>query len=158
MGYHYGLFALDPKMAPAKPSERTGCEIGPGANGKDRELKDLTLDRLVTSRNITMAQFGEAFRDYKFGYLYFPVQDATGLKGAYHFTLSFTSLYRLQPGAPLSTPAGTSAANMPAAFEPSGTLSLYDAVRRELDLKLEKVQRPEPALVIDHVDEQPTPN
>lgn len=35
---------------------------------------------------------------------------------------------------------------------------LFDAVRKELGLKLEKVQRPEPVLVIDHVDEQPTPN
>jgi uncharacterized protein (TIGR03435 family) len=154
----YALVAVDPKMAPAKSSERTGCEIGLGASGKDPELKDPALDRLVTCRNITMAQFGEALRDYKFGYFYFPVQDATGLKGAYDFTLSFTSLYRLQPRAPFSTPSGTSAANMPAASEPSGALSLYDAVRRELGLKLEKVQRPEPVLVIDHVDEQPTPN
>jgi uncharacterized protein (TIGR03435 family) len=29
---------------------------------------------------------------------------------------------------------------------------------REIGLKFEKVQRPEPVLVIDHVDEQPTPN
>jgi Protein of unknown function (DUF3738) len=37
-------------------------------------------------------------------------------------------------------------------------LSLYVAVRKELGLKLEKVQCPEPGLVIDHIDDQPTPN
>lgn len=152
----YTLVAVDPKMAKADPSERTGCEIGPGADGKDPEFKDPALDRLVTCRNITMVQFGEALRDYKFGYFYFPVKDATGLKGAYDFTLSFTSSYRLQPRAP--APATPPATKQGEASEPTGAVSLFDAVRRELGLKLEKAQRPEPVLVIDHVDEQPTPN
>jgi uncharacterized protein (TIGR03435 family) len=37
-------------------------------------------------------------------------------------------------------------------------VSFYDAVRKELGLKLVKEKRPEPVLVIDHIDEQPTPN
>lgn len=154
----YKLVAVNPKMAVANPAERTGCVIGPGSDGKDPELTDPALDRLVTCRNITMAQFGEALRDYKFGYFYYPVQDSTGLKGAYDFTLSFTSLYRLQPRAPSTAPDAPSTKKMPLASEPTGALSLYDAVRSELGLKLEKTQRPEPVLVIDHINEQPTPN
>lgn len=152
----YLLVAVDPKMPAASPSERTGCDIGPGSDGKDPELTNDALDRLVTCRNITMAQFGEALRGYEFGYFYFPVQDGTGLKGAYDFTLSFTSLYRLQPRT--LAPQPLSAEGIPEASEPTGALSLYDAVRKELGLKLEKVERPEPVLVIDHIDEQPTPN
>lgn len=154
----YTLVAVNPKMAAANPSERTGCEIGPGADGIDPELTNRTLDRTITCRNITMAQFGEALRDYKFGYFYFPVQDATGLKGAYDFTLSFTSLNRLQPRAPAAAPAALPGKEMPTASEPTGAVSLFDAVRNELGLRFEKVQRPEPVLVIDHIDEQPTPN
>ena len=42
--------------------------------------------------------------------------------------------------------------------DPNGAVSFYDAVSRELGLKLIKEKRPEPVLVIDHIDEQPTPN
>jgi uncharacterized protein (TIGR03435 family) len=35
---------------------------------------------------------------------------------------------------------------------------LFDAVSKELGLKLEKQRRPEPVLVIDHIEEKPTDN
>ena len=44
------------------------------------------------------------------------------------------------------------------ASDPNGAVSFYDAVSKELGLKLVKEKRPEPVLVIDHIDEQPTPN
>ena len=53
------------------------------------------------------------------------------------------------------TPPGQNAEK---ASDPNGALSFYDAVSQELGLKLVKVKRPEPVLVIDHIDEQPTPN
>jgi uncharacterized protein (TIGR03435 family) len=37
-------------------------------------------------------------------------------------------------------------------------LSLFDAVKRQLGLKLGKVRRPVPVLAIDHIDEHPTEN
>jgi hypothetical protein len=40
----------------------------------------------------------------------------------------------------------------------SGVLSLFDAVKRQLGLKLGKVRRPVPVLAIDHIDEHPTEN
>ena len=42
--------------------------------------------------------------------------------------------------------------------DPNGAVSFYDAVSKQLGLKLVKEKRPEPVLVIDHMDEQPTPN
>jgi uncharacterized protein (TIGR03435 family) len=44
----------------------------------------------------------------------------------------------------------------PAAADPTGGLSLLDAVNKQLGLKLEMHKRPMPVLVIDHVEEKPT--
>jgi len=44
------------------------------------------------------------------------------------------------------------------ATDPNGAVPFYDAVSKQLGLKLVKEKRPEPVLVIDHIDEQPTPN
>jgi uncharacterized protein (TIGR03435 family) len=44
------------------------------------------------------------------------------------------------------------------ASDPNGALSFFDAVNKQLGLKLEKQKRPLPVLVIDHVDEKPTEN
>jgi uncharacterized protein (TIGR03435 family) len=42
--------------------------------------------------------------------------------------------------------------------DPSGALSLPDAVNKQLGLKLEMQKRPMQVLVIDHVEEKPTDN
>jgi uncharacterized protein (TIGR03435 family) len=44
------------------------------------------------------------------------------------------------------------------AADPNGALSLFDAVQRQLGLKLELRKRPMPVLVIDRVNEQPSDN
>ena len=44
------------------------------------------------------------------------------------------------------------------ASDPNGALSLFDAVNRQLGLKLVKQRRPLPALVIEHVEQKPTEN
>jgi uncharacterized protein (TIGR03435 family) len=41
---------------------------------------------------------------------------------------------------------------------PSGAVSLFDAVTRQLGLKLEMQKRPTPVLVIDHIEQKPTDN
>jgi uncharacterized protein (TIGR03435 family) len=42
--------------------------------------------------------------------------------------------------------------------DPNGAISLFDAVNKQLGLKLEMQKRPVPVLVIDHVEEKPTDN
>jgi hypothetical protein len=49
---------------------------------------------------------------------------------------------RVQPGA--GAPKSSAAYNDLAPADPNGAISLYDAVRREPALKLEKVRRPNP--------------
>ena len=41
---------------------------------------------------------------------------------------------------------------------PSGAVSLFDAMTRQLGLKLEMQKRPTPVLVIDHIEQKPTDN
>jgi uncharacterized protein (TIGR03435 family) len=57
-------------------------------------------------------------------------------------------------GAPNSG-AGTAAGAAPEASEPIMAISLFDALERQLGLKLEMHKRPMPVFVIDHIQEKP---
>ena len=58
--------------------------------------------------------------------------------------------------APAATSSDPNAA--PAPSDPNGAISLFDAINKQLGLKLEKQRRPVPSLVIDHMEEKPTEN
>lgn len=84
------------------------------------------------------------------------MKNATGLEGGWDFTLSFSGAGQLQNGpAPATAP---DAGGLAAVLEPTGALSLFDAVNKQMGLKLVKEVRPAPVLVIDSVSEQPTDN
>ena len=51
-----------------------------------------------------------------------------------------------------------SAANADAAAEPTGVISLVDALRGQLGLKVQARKVMAPVLVVDHVEDAPTPN
>ena len=152
----YDMVAVKPKLTPADPKSRTNCHSGPGPDGKDPRVAHPIFNMLVTCQNVTMAQAGEKFPTFAAYYLYYPAVDKTGLKGGWDFTLNWSSGDNM-PG--FNAGGGTPPAqNGDKASDPNGALSFYDAVSQELGLKLIKVKRPEPVLVIDHIDEQPTPN
>jgi uncharacterized protein (TIGR03435 family) len=146
----YKLVAVKPKLQKADPANRAGCKEGPGADGKDPRVASPWLARLVSCQNLTMAQFAEQLPFWAGDYLRSPVADATGINGAFDFTLSFSPAGLLQlPG---------QAAQPGVASDPNGLLSLFDALNKQLGLKLETEKRPLPVLVIDHVEEKPTDN
>jgi uncharacterized protein (TIGR03435 family) len=150
----YTLVADKPKLAKADPSNRTGWKEGPAPDGKD--TRNAMLSRMVTARNMTMAQFAEDLQRMAPGYIHTPVVDATGIEGAYDFTLTFTPIGALSgPGRGGDAPAAGAA---PAAVDPTGGLSLFDAVNKQLGLKLEMRKRAMAVLVIDHVEEKPIDN
>ena len=149
----YTLIAVSPKLKKADPLSRTRCTEGPGPDGKDPRLTSPVLNRLLTCQNMTMAQIGDELQRVAAGYIYTPVLDGTGIKGSWDFTLSFSSADKVQASAATPSADGSSAAS-----DPNGALSLFDAVNRELGLKLEKQKRPVPVLVIDHIEEKPTDN
>jgi uncharacterized protein (TIGR03435 family) len=45
-----------------------------------------------------------------------------------------------------------------AAAEPDGSMTVFEAVDKQLGLKLEAQKRPAPMLVIDHIDPKPADN
>jgi uncharacterized protein (TIGR03435 family) len=162
----YTLTAPKPKLQKANPEVRAGCKEGPGADGKDPRITNPALSRLVSCRNVTMAQFAEllpnianALSPLSGGYLRSAVLDSTGLGGAYDFTLSFSPWSAVQNGGPgRNGGPGQEAAGGAIASDPNGALSLFDAIDKQLGLKLELVKRPAEVLVIDHIQQKPTGN
>jgi uncharacterized protein (TIGR03435 family) len=144
----YNLVAASPKLTPADPKARTRCDEGPGPDGKDPRIKNMVLNRLVSCQNMSMAQFGVLLQYLAPDYIFSPVLDTTGLKGSYNFTLSFSSNFLLTAHIGGPSPDGAQQAE-----EPIGAVSLIDAVKNQLGLKLDKQKRPLPVLVIDHIEE-----
>jgi uncharacterized protein (TIGR03435 family) len=147
----YTLTSVRPKMAKADPAARTGCTEGPGPDGKDPRIANPVLSRLMYCRNITMAQFAEILPQQGYGYVNTAVLDKTGLTDAYDFTLSFSNFGIEREGLQRQNQPGGAA-------DPLGTLSLYEAISKQLGLKLELEKRPTPVLVIDRVEQKPTEN
>jgi uncharacterized protein (TIGR03435 family) len=155
----YTLIAINPKLRKADPLSRTRCKEGPGPDGKDPRIATPLLNRLISCQNMTTAQIGGELQRIAGGYIYGPVLDATGIKGSWDFTLSFSSAGQAAAPATKSASAdGSSSAGTSTASDPTGALTLFDAVNRQLGLKLEKQKRPAPVLVIDHIEEKPTEN
>jgi uncharacterized protein (TIGR03435 family) len=113
---------------------------------------------MVTVRNMSMGQFAEDLQRIAGGYIRVPVEDKTGLDGSYDFTLTFTPIGLLNGGGRGRGGDGGAAAGAADALDPSGGLSVFDAVNKQLGLKLEMKKRPMKVLVIDSILEKPTDN
>ena len=152
----YTLVADKPKMTKADPSSRTGFKEGPAPGQRDQ--RNEILGRMVTVHNMSMAQFAEDLQRIAGGYIRVPVEDKTGLDGSYDFTLTFTPIGLLNGGGRGRGGDGAPAAGGGDVLDPSGGLSVFDAVNRQLGLKLEMRKRPMKVLVIDSILEKPTDN
>lgn len=139
------LVADKPKLKKADPAERTGCKEGPATPSRsDARDENPLLSRLLTCRNVSMAQFAYLlFKGMASGYVSGPVFDATGLEGGWDFTLSFS--------APAQVPASTDA-------DPTGALSLPDAMQKQIGIRMEMQKHPVEVLVIDSLERTPTEN
>jgi uncharacterized protein (TIGR03435 family) len=133
----YALVAANPKMKKADPANHPDCEEGPGTDGKDPRIDNPLLDRLVTCHNITMVELAARLRNIAGGYVPDPVIDATGLDGAYDFTLSFTKKNQLNKSIPAPSRSGDADPSTPSDLPLVG-LSVFDALQKQLGLKLEK--------------------
>jgi uncharacterized protein (TIGR03435 family) len=156
----YTLTALKPKVRKADPNSRTRFTEGPGPDGKDPRIANPEIGRLVTIQNMTMAQVCQQLQNMANGYIHSPVLDKTGLEGGYDFTLSFSPIQVIRPGGGGGrggdAPSGGLNGNAPAASDPTGGISLFDAVEKQLGLKLVAEKRPIQVLVIDHIEPKPT--
>jgi uncharacterized protein (TIGR03435 family) len=89
------------------------------------------------------------------GYVHSSVLDSTGLEGGWNFTLSFSSAGQVRPNGPGNGQTGGGDSIVP---DPNGGISLADAIRLQLGLKLEEQERPVKVMVIDHIEGKPTRN
>jgi uncharacterized protein (TIGR03435 family) len=162
----YTLVAAKPKLKKADPNERTKWQEGVDPGSKDSKNANASLGRLVTCQNLTMAQFADLLPGIAPGYIRTEVADATGLEGSWDFTFSFSPAgvvqgaggeVRRKEGGDGGAPPPAAGAT-PEASEPSGGLSLFDALTKQLGLKLEMQKKPTPVLVIDSIERKPTDN
>ena len=152
----YVLSAPKPRLTKADPSSRTRCTEGPAANTTDPRNRNPILSRLITCQNMTMAQFAERLQSLAGGYVRVPAVDATGLESGWTFTVNFSPIGLVQGGPGRGGEAGpVSGGAALAASEPTGAISLPEALDRQLGLKLELQKRPMAVLVFDHIAEKP---
>jgi uncharacterized protein (TIGR03435 family) len=136
-----------PKLTQADESERSGCKPDPNAP------KPLTnMGPMIGCKNTTMAELAENLQRMANAYIDHPIVDATGLQGGWNFAVGWTPRGMLQtPPAPNpNQPPGA----MTEAADPSG-ISVFEAVEKELGLKLVKQKQSVPVIVVDHLNERP---
>jgi len=153
----YTLVAAKPKLKKADPNARTSCKNDtappPAAPGS----------RTWTCRNMTMDQFVDRLQGMNQD-LSWPVANATGLEGGWDFSFTFNQRMAMPAmamamggrggGGGEGAPGGA----MPTASEPTDSYTVFEALEKQLGLKLEKQKRPMPVIVIDHLEQKPTEN
>jgi uncharacterized protein (TIGR03435 family) len=123
------------KLKEADPSSRSGCKISYGALSTGEAAVTVTT---YTCRNTTLAALGDRLRSLAPAYLDHPVVDLTGLNGSWDFALSWS---------PKSQVGGR-------ADDPNGSLTVFEAVDRQMGLRLEGGQKhPVPVIVVEHAEE-----
>jgi len=129
-----------PKMEQADGTERTECLADPLA------VKPFpNMGTMVNCRNISMTEFAENLNQAT-GFFDHPIVDATGLKGGWNFKIGWSR--------PNQGPAPNPGAALGEATDPIG-LTSYDAVERQMGVKLVRQNRSIPVIVVDHVNEKP---
>ncbi|HTX35064.1 MAG TPA: TIGR03435 family protein [Bryobacteraceae bacterium] len=130
-----------PKMTAAKDSDRTGCKPAPNAPAPLPGL------RMTGCTNTSMAEFAENIQRMAPAYIDHPVVDETGIEGGWNFFIGWTPRPMLEQMDNSNQPVGTAA-------DPTG-ISFFEALERELGLKLVKQTRMYPVIVVDHIEERP---
>ncbi|HUP02993.1 MAG TPA: TIGR03435 family protein [Bryobacteraceae bacterium] len=135
-----------PKMKKADPASRTSCKRANAPAGSPGG------SQMIACQNITMAQFAD-WMSYNGVGLNGPVSDATGLDGAWDFTLTFNFQAMAAARGGDGPDAG---AQTPVAADPQSGYTISEAIEKELGLKLESTKKPQPVIVVDHIEEKPT--
>lgn len=122
------------RLKTADGSTKPGCQSEP-----QNSTPGVIPYNIVNCYSQTLDQIAQDLRDMGLGYLTAPVVNQTGIEGMWDFTIKWSSRASL------------------AAAGPDG-ISLFDAVEKQLGLKLWSGKVPVSVLVIDSVNETPSPN
>jgi uncharacterized protein (TIGR03435 family) len=137
------------KIKESTGTGRTTCKNG--ANGGQG----------LTCQFISMDQLAVRLRNSAPAYLDHPVIDETGMSGVYDIALTWIGKGRLTGlagAAARSGSDGAAASPGPAPASDPGGVSLFEAVDKQLGLKLTLTRHTMPVIVIDHVNRTPTEN
>ena len=127
------------KMTRSQGTDVAGCMQAIGATAVAPKSR---LTSVWTCRNISMDLFAARIREMTPVYVTHVVVDATGIEGNWDFTIACTPYGALPP----------------AGSDPDGSLTVFQALEKQVGLKLEEQKRPAPMLVIDHILQKPTEN
>ena len=122
------------KMKVAASGAAGGCQPQP-----QQAEPGVIPPQMAVCRNMTMTALAQLLPRVASAYLPNPVADQTGLQGGFDFDITFHAR-------PLLAQAG------------SEGISLFDALEKQLGLKLELKGMPTSALVVDSVERKPTPS
>ena len=138
------------KLKKADPSVRSGCKAATA--GPDVKISSVGVGR--SCQNTTVSQLAEKLPAFAPGYIDRPVVDATGLDGGWDFTFAWTGRGAFEMARAQAAPqAGQSLSSTP-----DGSMTLFEAVDKQLGLKLELQKHPMPVLVIDRAEQKPSEN
>ena len=110
------------------------------------------MQAMIGCKNTSIAELTQQLQRQANAYIDHPIVDATGLDGGWDFVMGWTARAQLEK--PQTASSDAQAGATPDASAPNG-ISVWDAMERELGLKLVKEKRTIPVTVVDHVDEKP---
>jgi uncharacterized protein (TIGR03435 family) len=131
--YALTVTKLRSEVKPAKGGDAKGCQ------GQGTTTEGGVMLTRVVCLNITMADLAEALPQLANAYVVNPVVDKTGIKDAFDFELRWT------PRAQLALAGGSG-------------VTLFDALDKQMGLKLESQNVDSAVVVVDGVNQKPTDN
>jgi uncharacterized protein (TIGR03435 family) len=134
------LVASKPRLQRAGPRSRSGCRNA--ALPPQFETASVPIFS-VRCHNTTMTQLAQKLQALGGPSVRYPAIDATGLTGAFDFTINWSPPHLMDS---LTT------------SDPNGGISLAEALERQLGLKLKAEKRAIPVIVIDHLEPNPSAN
>jgi len=155
------------KLVKSDPTARTRCASTTASTGSSTAASTgatsvlLGIIQTMTCQNMTMGEFAAQLQRLGGSDFQVPVLDETGIEGRWNFTLKFAppglaqalATVRAQAGASPAVPTGGVSAS-----DPTGEMTIEQAVDHHMGLKLRARQRPGRVLVVDYVADKPTPN
>jgi uncharacterized protein (TIGR03435 family) len=106
-------------------------------------------------QNTTMQQFADRLQNMS-AELNWPVLDATELAGGWDFSLTYSRNFVMAVN--MRGPDAAQTPGSPSASDPAGGITLFQALEKQLGLKLELQKRTASVIVIDHIEQKPTEN
>jgi uncharacterized protein (TIGR03435 family) len=145
----------EPRLKKADPAARSVCKR-PQA-GQNNPNPALNVGMVCT--NTTMAQLADRIGGMAPGYIEGkPVVDGSGLEGGWDFSLAWTGRGQVEEAIRKAQQAQQQSGGAAPPLDPNGSLTVFEALDKQLGLKLGLQKRAMPVMVIDQIEQKPTEN